>query len=396
MRQLLSSFHSIRSDFSLSAVTSGFIAVLTGYTSSLALMVQAGRVAGLDEAQIASWIWAISIAMGVTAIGLTLRYRMPVVVAWSTPGAALLVTSMAEVAYPQAIGAFVATAVLLTVTGLYRPLAGLVRRLPSAIAASLLAGILFSIGIELFKVAEQQTGLVLGMIAAFFLVKHRYPGMAVPAALLVGSGIAGMSNLFAWPAIDWALTRPVWTTPELSFAALTSIALPLYVVAMASQNLPGLAVLRADGYAPPASPLLATTGLASLVFAPFGSHGVNLAAISAALCTGPGAHSCAQRRYPAALVFGVLAIAVGCFAGALTVVFMALPPALVMSIAGLALLGSIGNGLAQSMADPALREAALVTFMVTASGLTLLSIGSAFWGLVAGLVVLAVTRSRRS
>jgi len=396
MRQLLCSLRSTFADFSLSAATAGFIAVLTGYTSSLALMVQAGRSAGLDEAQIASWIWAISIAMGATAIILTLRYRMPIVVAWSTPGAALLVTSLAGVDYPHAVGAFIVTGVLLTVTGVYRPLASSVRRLPASIAAALLAGILFSLGIQLFQVTEQRPSMVLAMLIVFFAVKRWRPAMAVPAALVAGCVTVWVADTAAWPQVPWQLTRPIWTTPEFSLAALTSIALPLYVVAMASQNLPGLAVLRADGYEPPASPLLTATGVASLLAAPFGSHGVNLAAISAALCTGPGAHPRPEQRYPAALVFGALAIVVGCFAGTLTSVFMALPQALVVSIAGLALLGSIGNGLAQAMADASQREAALVTFMVTASGLTLLSIGSAFWGLLAGLAVLVATRRRKT
>ncbi|UAW99878.1 benzoate/H(+) symporter BenE family transporter [Halopseudomonas nanhaiensis] len=392
MRQPLSMMSKVLADFSASAATAGFIAVVTGYTSSLALMVQAGRNAGLDEHQIGSWVWAISVAMGLTAIALTFRYRMPVVVAWSTPGAALLVTSLSGVSYPEAIGAFVATGLLLTLTGLFRPLAELVRQLPSSIAAALLAGILFSIGVELFRAVEDQTGLVLAMLALFFLTRRYRPVLAVPVALLAGCTLAWFNGLVVWPPIDWTLVRPIWTTPEFSFSAMTSIALPLYVVAMASQNLPGLAVLRADGYEPPPAPLIATTGLASLIFAPFGSHGVNLAAISAALCTGPGAHADTKRRYPAALVFGVLAIGVGCFAVALTAVFMALPHALVMSVAGLALLGSIGNGLAQSMGDHDRREAALVTFMVTASGVSLFSIGSAFWGLVAGLAVLLLAR----
>lgn len=394
MRQYLPRLTTVLADFSVSAVAAGFIAVLTGYTSSLALMVQAGRMAGLDEPHIGSWVWAISVAMGVTAIALTLRYRMPVVVAWSTPGAALLMTSLGSVEYPEAIGAFVATGLLLTLTGLFKPLARLVRQLPAAIAAALLAGILFSICIELFRAAGDQTGLVLAMLALFYLTKRYKPVLAIPVALLAGCAIAWFSDLLVWPAIDWTLARPIWTTPQFSFSALTSIALPLYVVAMASQNLPGLAVLRADGYEPPSAPLIATTGVASLIFAPFGSHGVNLAAISAALCTGPGAHADPSRRYPAALVFGILAMGVGCFAVALTTVFMSLPHALVMSIAGLALLGSIGNGLAQSMADTSQREAAVVTFMVTASGVSLLSIGSAFWGLAAGLAVLMVTRRR--
>jgi len=378
------------SDFSVSAVVAGLVAVLTGYTSSLALMVQAGTAAGLDEQQIGSWVWAISIAMGLCSLALTLRYKLPIVVAWSTPGAALLITALPGVAYPEAIGAFVACGALLALTGLSSHLAQLTRRLPSTIAAALLAGILFRIASNVFTAAEQDKLLVLSMLAAFFLAKRRSQTMAILAALGTGCVMVWLTGVSTIPDIDWVPTRPSWTVPAFSASAIISIGLPLYIVAMASQNLPGLAVLRADGYDVEPRPLIATTGLASVVFAAFGSHGVNLAAISAALCTGPGAHADPARRYPAAVTFGLAAIAVGCFAGPLTAAFMALPSALVMSIAGLALLGSIGNGLTQAMADSRQREAALITFIVTASGVTLWSVGSAFWGLVAGLAVLAL------
>ncbi|SDS26699.1 benzoate membrane transport protein [Halopseudomonas xinjiangensis] len=377
-------------DFSVSAFVAGLVAVMTGYTSSLALMVQAGTAAGLDEHQVGSWIWAISIAMGLCTLALTLRYRLPIVVAWSTPGAALLITALPGVPYAEAIGAFIACGLLLTLTGLSSHLAHLTRQLPSALAAALLAGILFRIASDVFTAAEQDALLVLSMLAAFFLAKRRSQTMAILAALGTGCVLVWLTDGSTMPDIDWVPTQPSWTVPAFSASAIISIGLPLYVVAMASQNLPGLAVLRADGYSVEPQPLIATTGLASMLFAALGSHGVNLAAISAALCTGPGAHPDPGRRYPAALTFGLAAIIVGCFAGPLTAAFMTLPTALVMSVAGLALLGSIGNGLTQAMADARRREAALITFMVTASGMTLWSIGSAFWGLVAGLLVLAL------
>ncbi|QIB52214.1 MULTISPECIES: benzoate/H(+) symporter BenE family transporter [Pseudomonas] len=389
------SFQRVLADSSLSSITAGFVAMLTAYSSSLVLIIQAGQAAGLSDVRIASWVWAISIGMAVCTIGLSLRYRAPIVVAWSTPGAALLITSLPNVAFAEAIGAFLFCGVLLLVTGLTGSFERLIRRLPASLAAALLAGILFRITSEIFVAIEHQTLLVLGMFGSYLLGKRWSPRYAVLSALLTGSVLAYFNNLFSLPAVDWALTLPTLTAPQLSFTALLSIGLPLYIVAMASQNLPGMAVLRASGYEVKASPLLSATGLASLLLAPFGSHGINLAAISAALCTGPEAHPDPARRYTAALWCGLFYCLIGLFAGSLTTLFLALPGALVLSVAALALLGSIADGLSRAMAEPADREAALITFLISASGMTLFSVGSAFWGLVAGLVSLGVLRWKK-
>ncbi len=377
-------------DTSPSAIVAGFVATLTGYTSSLVLMFQAGQAAGLSDAQIASWLWALSIGMALCTIGLTLRYRVPIVVAWSTPGAALLITSMPGVTYPEAIGAFVVCAVLLSLLGLSGAFAKVMRHLPGSLAAALLAGILFRIGSEIFVAAQTDTLLVLAMFFSFLLGKRLAPRYAVMLALLVGAIVAALLGMLDFSQFELQVAVPQWTTPSFSLSAAISIGIPLFVVAMASQNIPGLAILRADGYEVPPSPLIATTGLASLLLAPFGSHGINLAAISAAICTGAEAHEDKSKRYTAALWNGVFNLIAGIFAATLAALFAALPGALVLSIAALALLGSIGNGLAQAMNAPAERDAALITFMVTASGMTLYGIGSAFWGLVAGALTLLI------
>src|SRR6195952_4764948 len=288
------------SDTSVSAVVAGFVAMMTGYTSSLVLMFQAGRAAHLTDAQISSWIWALSIGMAVCTIGLSLRYRAPIVIAWSTPGAALLVSSLPNVPYADAIGAFIVCAVLLTIVGLTGWFDTLMRQIPAGIAAALLAGILFEIGIEIFRAAQFQTALVLAMFATYLIVKRMAPRYAILTTLLVGIVAAGMLGLLDFSQFHVALAHPVFTMPHFSFAATVSIGIPLFVVAMASQNVPGIAVLRADGYNTPSAPLIATTGIASLVLAPFGSHGVNLAAITAAICTGREAHEDHSRRYMAA------------------------------------------------------------------------------------------------
>lgn len=382
-------------DTSPAAVVAGFVAMLVGYTSSLVLMFQAGQNAGLSSGQISSWIWALSIGMALTTIGLSLKYRTPIVIAWSTPGAALLVTSLPSVPYSDAIGAFVLCAVLLALCGITGSVDRLLRRVPPALAAALLAGILFRIGIEICTAAQHQTALVLGMALAYLVAKRLWPRYCVLVALVAGLLLAAGLGLLDFHGLRLELAVPVWTSPTFSLAATIGIAIPLFVVAMASQNMPGIAVLRTDGYAVPASPLIATTGLASLLLAPFGSHGINLAAISAAICTGPQAHEDASKRYTAAVWCGLFYGIAGLFGATLAALFASLPGELVISVAALALLGSIMNGLHGALADPGQREPALITFLVTASGLTLAGIGSAFWGLVAGLLASLLLTARR-
>ncbi|HEY0285500.1 MAG TPA: benzoate/H(+) symporter BenE family transporter [Pseudomonas sp.] len=377
-------------DSSLSAVVAGFIAMMTGCTSSLVLMFQAGQAAGLTSAQISSWIWALFIGMAVCNIGLSLRYRSPITVAWSTPGAALLVTSLGGVAYPEAIGAFITCAILITLCGVTGSFERLVKRLPASLAAALLAGILFKIGSEIFVAAQHRTGLVLGMFFTYLIVKRYSPRYAVLGTLLMGIALSAMLGLLNFDGFALEVAVPVWTTPAFSLGATISIGIPLFVVAMTSQNMPGIAVLRADGYSVPASPLITATGIASLITAPFGSHGITLAAISAAICTGTHAHEDKDKRYTAAIWCGIFYAIAGIFGATLAALFAAFPKELVLSIAALALFGSIINGLTVAMNQPKEREAALITFMVTASGLTLFSVGSAFWGIVAGVLTLVI------
>ncbi|MCU1716185.1 benzoate/H(+) symporter BenE family transporter [Pseudomonas sp. 5P_3.1_Bac2] len=383
-------------DTSLSAVVAGFIAMLTGYTSSLVLMFQAGQAAGLSSGQISSWIWSLSIGMAICCIGLSLRYRAPVMIAWSTPGAALLITSLPGVPYSEAIGAYLFASALILLIGLTGTFDRLMRRIPASLAAALLAGVLFKIALEICLAAEQQPLLVLSMFIAYLLGKRWQPRYAVLAALIVGSLLAGTLGLLNFTGVQLQVAVPEWTTPSFSLGAIISIGIPLFIVAMASQNLPGMTVLRANGYDVPASPLLNTTALVSLAVAPFGSHGIHMAAISAAICAGPEAHEDPQKRYTAAMWCGVFYAVVGIFGATLAALFGALPKALILSIAALALFASIIGGLTQAMQQPAEREAALVTFLVTASGMSLFSVGSAFWGIVAGLITLVILNWRKA
>ena len=382
-------------DSSLSALVAGFIAMLTGHTSGLVLIFQAGQAAGLDSGMIASWIWALSLGMTCCTIGLSLYYRAPIVVAWSTPGAALLISSLPGVSFNEAIGAYLVCALLLTLVGITGTFERLLRHLPNSLAAALLAGILFRIGSEIFLAAQSQLLLVLAMLFSYLLTKRLQPRYAVLAALLVGATLAGANGLLDLSRVPLQLAVPQWTTPVFSLSAIISIGLPLFVVAMASQNIPGLAVLRADHYPVPASPLLSVTGFVSLLLAPFGGHGVNLAAITAAICTGPQAHEDATKRYTAAVFCGLFYALAGLFGASLVALFAALPKALLLSVAAIALFGSIGNGLQAALHNAEEREAALLTFMLTASGISLGGIGSAFWGLLLGLAVLWIGKLGR-
>ena len=379
-------------DLSPSAVVAGFVTVLVGLTSSIAIVFQAAQSFGATPAQLSSWVWAIGIGVGLTCWLPSLWWRKPVVMAWSTPGAAVLATAGATGAFTmnEAIGAFVISAALITLVGLTGWFERLMNRIPVAIASALLAGVLVRFGLDAFAAAQTNTWLVVGMLVAYLIGRRFAPRYAVMATLAVGIVIALTQGKIQWSAVQPGLTFPVFTMPAFSVQAAISLALPLFVVTMASQNLPGVAVIRGTGYDLPVSKLITITGLATLVLAPFGGYALNLAAISAAICMGPEAHPDKARRYTAAVVAGVLYALVGCFGVVIAGLLIAFPHELVVAIAGIALLGTIGNGLFVAMQTEQYREAALITFLVAVSGVTIAGIGSAFWGVVAGSLALFV------
>lgn len=382
-------------DFSASAIIAGFVTVLVGFTSSAVIVFQAAHTLGASPAQIGSWIWALGLGMGLTSIGLSLHYRQPVATAWSTPGAAMLITSAAGVSMPEAIGAFLACGALITLFGFTGWFERAIGRIPLAIASAMLAGVLFRFGMEVFVAMQSQFLMVFAMFVLYLAARRWLPRYAVIAALAVGIAIAALEGLLQFDGLDLQLTRPVFTAPAFSASALIGIALPLFLVTMTSQNVPGAAVLRASGYDAPISPLIGWTGAATVLLAPFGAYALNLAAITAAICTGREAHEDPARRYVAAVVAGGFYVLIGLFGATVGALFLAFPKELVLAIAGLALLGTIGNGLANALAGEREREPALITFLVTASGTALFGIGSAFWGLVAGILALALLRSRK-
>jgi benzoate membrane transport protein len=379
-------------DLSISAVAAGFVTVLVGFASSAVIVFQAAGAVGASTAQVGSWMLALGVGMGLTCALLSLRYRVPVVTAWSTPGAALLVTSAAGLSIQEATGAFLLSALLITLCGFSGWFERVMDRLPLAIAAGMLAGVLLRFGLALFTAMSTRLALTLGMLAAYLLARRLTPRYAVIAALLVGGSIALAQGLLHVDAVRLSLARPVWVTPRFTPGAIIGVAIPLFAVTMASQNVPGSAVIRASGYRVPISPLIGWTGLANLILAPLGGFALNLAAITAAICMGREAHEDPKRRYVAAVAAGVFYFVIGLFGATVVSVLTAFPPELIAGIAGLALLATIGGALASAVRDENQREAALVTFLTTASGVTLAGIGSAFWGLVLGVVTLLITR----
>lgn len=389
------------------AVLAGFIAVLISYAGPMLLVLQAGQAARLSQAQMASWVWAISIGAGACSVWMSWRHKMPVICAWNTPGAALLVAGLATVPYHQAIGAYIVAAAAMWLVGVSGIFERLMAIIPKSLCAAMLAGILFRFGVEVFAGARSNTAgaplLIAAMFIGYLVFKRSSARYAIVFTLLLGIALwlgLGWGEVAALPhAVTsgtpaFGLTRPVWTTPEFSLAAIVSIGLPLAVLCLTGQQVPGVAVLRAANYAAPTSKLVAGTGLASLLMAPFGAHGINLAAITAAICTGPEAHQRQDKRWLAGVACGVFYLLIGSFAGSLTDSFSHLPPALIATVAGLALLGAIQNGLVNAMSEPSEREAALLTFIVTASNVTLLGLGSACWGIGIGLLSYFVLRPR--
>ncbi len=384
----------MRRPFPLSALVAGFVAVLVGFTSSVVIVFQAAAAFGATPAQATSWIWALGLGMGLTSLGLSWHYRMPVLTAWSTPGAALLATAGAGVPMAEAVGAFIVCAVLITLAGATGWFARVMDRIPQALAAALLAGVLARFAFDAFAALQRQFALVFTMFLVYLLGRRLWPRYAVPAVLAAGTVVAAGQGQLQVAGVQWAWAAPVFTAPAFSWATTIGVALPLFVVTMASQNLPGVAAQRAAGYAVPVSPVLTTTGLATLALAPFGGYALNLAAITAAICMGREAHEDPAQRWKASAAAGLIYIVVGLLGGAVVGLIAAFPKELVLGVAGFALLGTIGGGLAAAMKDEHQREAALVTFLVTASGLTLWGVGAAFWGVVAGAAALGVQRWR--
>jgi benzoate membrane transport protein len=371
-------------------ITAGFVAVLVGFTSSVALVFGAAQAMGANDVQVGSWIGSLSLAMGGLTLGLSLYYRKPVMIAWSTPGAALLITSLVGVSPAQATGAFIFCGFLIFLSGVTKGFERIMDRLPLALASAILAGVLANFALDAVRAGQNQTVLVGVMLGTYLLVKRFTLRYAVPSVLLVGMAVSIVLGLTQLQSVKLTLTQPVWVTPSFHWSTMLSIGVPLFIVTMASQNLPGVAAMRAAGYETPVSPVIASTGLGTMLLAPLGCYAVNLAAITAALCMSPEAHPDKNKRYWAAVACGVFYLLIALLGASIASILAAFPKALILAIAGIALLGTIGSGLSVAMRDETTREAALVTFLVTLSGVSFLGIGSAFWAVLIGAFIYAV------
>lgn len=379
----------------LPTLLSGFVAVLVGYASSAAIIWQAAIAAGASTVQIAGWMTALGLAMGASTLILTLWYRAPVLTAWSTPGAALLVTGLQGLTLPEAIGVFIIANALIVLCGVTGLFARLMQVIPHSLAAAMLAGILLRFGLQAFASLHDQFLLCGGMLLAWLILKRMAPRYAVIAALIAGAIIALLKGDIVTSSFAMVPVWPTFIAPQFSLAHSLGIAVPLFLVTMASQNAPGVATMKAAGYDVPVSPLIIVTGALALLFSPFGVYSICIAAITAAICQSQEAHPDAEKRWLAAAAAGVFYLLAGIFGSSITGIMAALPASGIQMLAGLALLGTISGSLYQALNHESERDAAVVTFLVTASGLTLCGIGSAFWGLIAGGICYTVLRLAR-
>ena len=384
---------SIRDDFSVQALGQGLLVALVGYASSVAVLIQGLVAVGATVSQVASALVMIGILNGVVAIALSWSLRMPISIAWSTPGMALLATIGAVAGgFPAAVAAFIAVGALIMLTGLWSPLGRLVAAIPKPIASAMLAGILLKLCLAPFVALGKAPWLAGAVLVTWLVFMRIARGYAVPAAVMVALAAMALDRPFAGVAFADVVPHLEFVMPVFNWEAMVNIA-PLFIVTMAGQNLPGLAVLSAYDYHPRVAPLLLSTGAASVAGAPFGMPTINLAAITAALCAGPDAHPDPARRYVAGIFGGVGYVLLATLAGVAALLVARSPPILIEAVAGLALIGAFGSAMLNAVQDEDGRIGGLVTFLVTASGLSLLGIGSAFWGLVIGLVVHHVLRA---
>ncbi len=383
-------------DVSLSAVVAGLIAATIGFSASGVIVFQAAVAGHLSPAQTASWLMAIAGGAGILGVGYSLLYRAPVITAWSTGGAALLITSLPTMPYNEAIAAYGAAGVMVAVLGVTGLFSKIMQHVPTAVVSAMLAGILFRFGVGLFTSFETAPWIVGSVLALYIMGRRWQPRYAVVLALATGVTVAARQGVIMLPTTPWTLTVPHWTTPHFTLASFISLAIPLAFVIMASQNAPGAGIMRVAGYGSvPVTPVITASGIVSALTAPFGGHGVCLAAITTAICTGPDCHPDKDRRYVAGVVCGLYYLIAGAFGSAVVSVFSGLPKALIAAVAGVALLAALGNGLAGAVSDEKQRDGGLIAFLVTASGVTLLGVGAAFWGLLAGVVVDGVVRGWR-
>jgi benzoate membrane transport protein len=385
-------------DFSASTIAAGFVAALVGLTSSIAIVFSAARALGANDAEVTSWVWAICIGMAALTIVPSLKLRVPVMVAYSTPGAVILATlKPGDFTMAQGIGAFMVCGLLIAVVGFTGWFERAMSKIPVSLASAMLSGVLVRFALNGFVDAKTAPWLIVITTLAYLVLRRVVPRYAVIGVLVIGILTAIVSGTFKTDALRWSLAKPVWTTPSFTLSAFVSIAIPLFIVTMAGQNMPGVAVIRNANYDVPISKVVGATGVGTMLLAPLGAYALNLSAITAAICMEPAAHEDRNRRYTAAVSNGGFYLLAGIFGTSITGALNAFPTELVHIIAALALLPTIAANLAMATKDESRREAAMLTFLITLSGVTVAKIGAPFWGALAGVIATVIaTYSRRS
>lgn len=371
---------------SASVWVAGFLSVLIAYAGPLLIFIQAAQVGRIADAELISWIWAISIGAGVSGLFLSAYLKLPIITAWSAPGTALLLTLFPDISMPEVVGAYLSAALIIVVIGLTGGFEKILSFIPKGIAAGMMAGILLQFGMAAFKSSSDMPAIVLVMLAVYLLGKRFLPRYAIVLVALSGFVMAMVSGQVHMDAFKLELASPVWVSPEFNIATLLSLTLPLVLVSLTGQYLPGMAVLQLAGYPTPSRPVLAGTGLASMLVACFGGITIVLSSITAALCTGKDAHPDLSKRYVAGVANGVFYLLGGTFAGSIVYLFTALPASLIAALAGLALIGAIVANVRVMVSESGYIEPSVITFLTTASGMSLFGLGAAFWGVVFGLV----------
>jgi benzoate membrane transport protein len=387
--------HTLKDDWSISATVAGFLAVLISYAGPLIIFFQAAQAAQVSETMMASWIWGVSIGAAVSGIYLSIKYKTPIITAWSAPGTALLVTVFPNMSINEAIAAYIVSAIVIFLVGVTGSFDKILRWIPNGIAAGMMAGILFQFGLELFVATNTMPFIVFSMLGCYLVAKRFSPRYTMIWVLLCGVILSVLLGKMNPVDIDLAITIPTVIWPEWTWNAVFNLAIPLILVSLTGQFLPGMAILNLNGYDTPAKPIVSITSLASLAVACVGGITIVLAAITAALCTGKDAHELKEKRYIAGVANGIFYLLGGLLAGSIVMIFSLLPKELVAALAGLALIGAISTNITIAMKDDSQRDAALITFLATASGMSFLGLSSVFWGILIGMIAYYVLSKKR-
>ncbi|MHA3056175.1 benzoate transporter BenE [Acinetobacter sp. ANC 4633] len=382
-------------DFSVPAVFAGFITFLIGISVSAVLVIQGAQTLGATPEQISSWLWALGLSIGVSGLVLSWKYRYPVATAWSTPGIALIIATGSHYSLSAAIGAFIVCGILTAFVGFSGVFQRLLSKIPMSLSCAMLAGILLKFGIQLFIGLEQSWAFILTLLTIYLIAKRLWPRYCIVLTVVAAMILCPVFMPFQFPHLSWSLAKPVWISPEFSASTILGLALPLFIINMSSQFLPGVGMIKSYGYQPHTNSLVGWIGVSQTLLAPFGAFSVCLAAISAAVSLDDQVHPDPKRRYIAGMSCGLFYILMGLFATTLTSLLMAFPKIFIVALAGIALFGTISHNIAIAFKEPQDREPALLTFLMSASGVQFFGIGSAFWGLLLGIVVAIILNHRK-